>query len=338
VAVGDFNGDGRLDLAVANQGADSVSILRGNGDGTFRNKVDIAVGAAPLWLVAADFNRDGVLDLATANNGGSSISLLIGRPNGTFKSQATFNTLRNPDALVLGDVNGDGKLDIGVADATNISFLLGNGDGTFARRVDYAAKKYFGLAAGDFNGDGRLDVAAVGATQVVSVLLQSAVSLSPTSVSFGNLRVGSDSEPKTAVLKNLATTTLNISGVKVAGSDAGDFSQTNDCGVSLAPKASCHINIIFSPTTAGPRNATIQIRDDALGGSQSISVTAGRAACNPFAHRWDLLCLDRGGSGKPNAETGGKKDGPPERTLRRSEVASCRLPGRPPVSNRREQQ
>ena len=273
VVVGDFNGNGKLDLAVSNQNANTVSVLRGNGDGTFRNKVDVTVGTAPTWLAAADFNGDSVLDLATANSGGSSVSVLIGKPNGSFQSQVTYGTLSTPEALAPGDVNGDGKLDLAVVDATNISMLLGNGDGTFARRADYAAKKYLGLAAGDFNGDGRLDFAAVGGTKVVDALLQSTVSLSSTSASFGNQMVGTMSPPKTATLKNLGTTALTISNLSVVGSNAGDFSQTNDCGTSVAPKASCHINVVFSPTATGARNATVQIKDDAIGGVQTISVT-----------------------------------------------------------------
>jgi FG-GAP-like repeat/Cep192 domain 4 len=273
VVVGDFNGDGRLDLAVADQDANTVSLLRGNGDGTFRNKVDISVDAGPICIVAADFNNDGVLDLVTANSAAASVSVLIGKPNGSFQPQVKYRTLNAPQALVPGDINGDGKLDLAAADATNVSMLLGNGDGTFQRRVDYSAKKYLALATGDFNCDGRLDLAAVGGTKVTDVVLQTSVSLSNTSANFGNQMVGTMSNPKTATLRNLGTTALNVSGISVTGTDAGDFTQTNNCGTSVAARGSCQIRIVFAPTATGVRNATVQIEDDAVGGVQSISVT-----------------------------------------------------------------
>ena len=85
LVAGDFNGDGRTDLAVANYGSNDVSVLLGNGDGTFQNQVPYAVGDLPNALVAGDFNGDGRTDLAVANYGSNDVSVLLGNGDGTFQ-------------------------------------------------------------------------------------------------------------------------------------------------------------------------------------------------------------------------------------------------------------
>ncbi|MBZ5600115.1 MAG: FG-GAP-like repeat-containing protein [Acidobacteriia bacterium] len=273
VLAADFNGDGRIDLAVSNQGSNDVSILYGNADGTFRKPVQVPVGTAPLWIAAADLNGDGLVDLITANSGSSNLSILIGNQNGTFQPPTAVNTLQNPESLAVGDLNGDGKVDLAVADATKISILLGMGDGTFARRADYDGKRYLGLAAGDFNADGRLDLATVSGTTAVDVSLQTTVALSPVSLAFGGQKVGTDSPTRTVALRNLATTTLNVSDISIVGTNAEDFSQSNDCGTQVDARGSCQITVVFTPTATGVRSATIQISDDAIGGVQIIVLT-----------------------------------------------------------------
>src|SRR4029077_4752748 len=84
VAVGDFNGDGKLDLAVTNKGDKTVSILLGNGDGTFQSQTTVPTGLAPDAVVTGDFNGDGKPDLAVANFTDGTISILLGNGDGTF--------------------------------------------------------------------------------------------------------------------------------------------------------------------------------------------------------------------------------------------------------------
>src|SRR5438309_1429738 len=132
VAVGDFNGDGRVDLAVANAGGGNVSVLLGRGDGTFQPAANYDVGASPYSVAVGDFNGDGMADLAVANTGAGTISVLLGRGDGTFRTAVNYGVGASPRSVAVGDFNGDGKVDLAVANAGggNVSVLLGNGDGT----------------------------------------------------------------------------------------------------------------------------------------------------------------------------------------------------------------
>src|SRR5260370_11511182 len=159
--VGDLNGDGITDIAVANLGANTISILLGKGDGTFQPHVDYAVGSSPLSIVAGDFNGDGTIDLAVANSGSNSISILLGNGDGTFQTHVDFATNFAPQSVATADFNGDGHLDLVVADL-NISVLLGKGDGGFSAPMEFPGNGASFVAVGDFNGDGKTDVAAIG--------------------------------------------------------------------------------------------------------------------------------------------------------------------------------
>ena len=174
VAAGDFNGDGKPDLAVPT-GSNSVSVLLGNGDGTFGTHVEYAVPGHPIVVVTGDFNGDGKTDLATVDEFQSQISVLLGNGDGTFQAHQEFATGNHPVALATADVNGDGKLDIVAVDIADnsVAVLLGKGDGTFNGHVDYATGRGpSGIAIGDFNGDNKLDLVVANNTDdTVSILL-----------------------------------------------------------------------------------------------------------------------------------------------------------------------
>jgi hypothetical protein len=181
VAVGDFDRDGKLDLAVSNSAGNNVSILLGNGDGTFHVAINYIVGNNPSSLVTEDFNRDGKLDLAVANSTGNNVSILLGNGDGSFQTAVNYTVGYNPSAVAVGNFNGDGKLDLAVANSAgnNVSILLGNGDGTFQSPEDYTVGKSPSSAAvGDFNEDGELDLAVSNsADNNVSILLNTTTTI-----------------------------------------------------------------------------------------------------------------------------------------------------------------
>jgi hypothetical protein len=174
LAVGDFNGDGHVDLAVANQRSDNVSVLLGNGDGTFQAAQNYSVGAIPVSLAVGDFNGDGIPDLAVANYNSGTVSILLGRGDGTFQTSLVSYTVSDaPQSLAVGDFNGDGHLDLAVGGISKTSILLGKGDATFQAAPSYGAGNYApSVAVRDFNGDGILDLAVTNPSSgTVSILL-----------------------------------------------------------------------------------------------------------------------------------------------------------------------
>jgi hypothetical protein len=173
VAVGDFDGNGALDLVTANSNG-TLSVLLGNGDGTFQPQTDLDVGGAPRSVAVGDFNGDGKLDVVAAQQLTDTVSVLLGNGDGTFAPPQVFAASGvnfTPESMALGDVNGDGKLDLVIksvsvldSDAFQVGVLLSNGDGTFRAPLLAPAQPDGSgdLAVGDFNGDGRIDVAVAG--------------------------------------------------------------------------------------------------------------------------------------------------------------------------------
>ncbi len=160
IVVGDFNGDGKPDLAVANSGSANVSVLLGNGDGSFQAAKNFATGGSPNSIAVGDFNGDGKLDLVVGDSGAQggtgpgSVMLLLGNGDGTFQPGIQLSV--KASIVLAADVNLDGKPDL-IADG---SLLLGNGDATFqpAQNIGAGAPSL----VGDFNGDGKPDLVAGG--------------------------------------------------------------------------------------------------------------------------------------------------------------------------------
>jgi type II secretory pathway component GspD/PulD (secretin) len=179
LVAADFNGDGHLDLAVAEQGTNVVTIFLGNGDGTFKAGVDYPTGKSPVSVAAGDFDGDNILDLAVANHADNTVTVLLGKGDGTF-TEATGSPEpvgQGPSSIALADFNVDQKLDVAVADQgdSTVSLLLNTGSGRFAPAVKFAVGTGpVSAVSADFNGDSRPDLAtANNGADSVSVILNS---------------------------------------------------------------------------------------------------------------------------------------------------------------------
>lgn len=173
--VGDFNGDAISDLAVTNVSSNKISVLIGNGDGTFDLlPSNFDVGPSPGDVVSADFNGDGKLDIAASNSGSNTVTLLLGNGNGTFGARTDFTAGSSPFRLITADVNGDGKADLVTANggSNNVSVLLGTGNGSFGTATNFTSGNGpLAVQAADFDNDGKLDLAVANASDSnVSIL------------------------------------------------------------------------------------------------------------------------------------------------------------------------
>jgi hypothetical protein len=299
IGVADLRGDGKLDVAVVScgpsagipdcgQGDGVVSILLGNGDGTFQAAVPYNSGAiSPRSVSIADLKGDGIPDLVV--NGcvtpgclqDGALAVLLGNGDGTFQAAVTYDSGFGTGAIAVADVNGDGKPDLIAVDyctsylsscptSAFVGVLLGNGDGTFQTPLFFeSGANPASLAVQDVNGDGKPDVLVVnycvssensvcsGEEGAVAVLINTTVTgpaaaISPTTLNFANQAAGITSSSQVVTLTSTGTVNLTLNSVSLTGTNAADFAQTNNCGSSLAPGASCQVNVTFTPREGPP--------------------------------------------------------------------------------------
>ena len=222
IALGDVNGDGKLDLAVANNDFGNTSVFVNNGDGTFAGPALYTSGSSPASIALGDLNGDGRADLVctnsvfglnvTLNNGGGTFGAVVNYPDSGSRSVA------------LGDLNGDSRLDVAVAnDGGSVSVFVNKGDGTFTGPVTYttsSSSSTGSLAVGDLNGDGRPDLAVANDGGTVGVLINAgdgtfaavvpyAAGMKPASIALGDL--DGDGKSDLAVANNAdAVTTVSV--------------------------------------------------------------------------------------------------------------------------------
>jgi len=278
LATGDFNGDGKTDLAIADYFyGNHVAIYLGNGDGTFQQSPSgpMTVAQGSDSVVAADLNGDGILDLAVSSQAGilvnGAVSILIGKGDGTFTAASASPSVGiSPLVIAYGDFNGDGKADLATANNTDdtVSYLLGNGDGTFQPVI---ASPYLGqftqnFATADINGDGWTDAIAVtGANPLGSVL------------GIGSVLLSQPTITTTAVVTGINPIGTGTHQIQASYPGNSTYSASTSNSVALtAEQATPSITLSLSAstiTTAQPLTATIAISGPANDPTPTGSIT-----------------------------------------------------------------
>ena len=283
LVTGDFNGDGKLDVAVPGQfgTANQVDILLGSGDGSFRPNGFYPVSVDPLSVAAGRFNADDRIDLAVGNLLSNSVSILLGNGDGSFQQAIDYDSSGFATWVAVGDLNGDGKQDLAVSNlgspsnpfAGSITVLSGHGDGTFSSGLDYPAGEDLNyVAIGDFNGDHMPDLVAVDTqgNAVITLLNTGTVTFSPTTpITFPNQLVGTTSGIVSATLTNNGASPLTISSFTYTGKP---FHVQTNCKGSIAPGNQCTISATFSPQVINVSLGTITIRDSASSKPQFVEL------------------------------------------------------------------
>ena len=379
VAIGDFNGDGKLDAALIqpNGSSDNIDFFQGNGDGTFQSPIAFLAGNSPNSLNMGDFNGDGRLDLVGGNlflqtsvmlapsslafgieNVGSHSAPLIAkltndgssklqikqigingtnstdfaqtnncgksvRPGGSCKIQVVFTPtatgarsaslfveyqgVGSPETVALSGTGANLTVTltpssmtfpvqvVGTTSSEQTATLTNTGSdavtisnistsGPFSQTNNCPSSLYptnscqiqvrfTPTAKGPASGTLSVTDAAQGSPQTVSLAgTGTVVELSTVGINFGDQKVGSKSPPAPIKLTNVGTTSLSISQIAITGADAGDFSQSNNCGSSVPSKGSCKITVIFKPTAKGERAAILSITDDGGASPQMVSL------------------------------------------------------------------
>lgn len=161
IAAADFNEDGSTDLLITNISGNSLSLLIGNGDGTFQDTTTLQKGDMPRVIVAHDFNGDGHEDFVLGSAGDEKLSVFLGNGDGTFRNGQVFDTERPTLAIALSDLDGNGKVDMAVSfKSDKVEIFLSKGDGTFTEaEVLELQDTPTSIAIADYNADDILDMA-----------------------------------------------------------------------------------------------------------------------------------------------------------------------------------
>jgi hypothetical protein len=316
LVLGDFNGDGSLDivLASAHSGEQSGAVLLGNGDGTFQPR---SFDNYPPVLLADDFNGDNRLDIARLGN------VQLGNGDGTFQPPQPYSS-PGAETLAAGDFDGDGRQDLvtayhGIWDAATaqfvggyVSVLLGNGDGTFQAARDFApGAGPYSLAVADFNGDALTDLAVgLQSSGAIAVLLNDgnwpavpSITISDATVTEGNTATTSAMFTLHLSTNYNQPVTVNYSTADGTASAGADY-QAQSGMLTFAPGETTKIIVVpvngdrlaepneaFSINLSSPTNAAIAdqqgqgtiVDDDPRVSINDVTMKEGNSGLTAFA-------------------------------------------------------
>jgi uncharacterized repeat protein (TIGR01451 family) len=290
IAIGDFNRDGKQDLAVTSYAYAAVTLKFGDGMGGFPNTSSVGTSGAPVFVAVGDFNNDGKQDLAVANSGAHSVSVHFGDGMGGFPTSTSTIAQFSPSSIAIGDFNHDGNQDFAVANSSgdNVKINLGNGAGGFPASNTFFADDPQSLAIGDFNGDGKQDLAVTaGSADSVTIRLGDGTGgfpdASATTVGAGDnpihivtgdfnhdfktdIIVTNHNSANVTVLLNTCVPSADLS---ISKTDMADPVMTNQ-----------KINYQLVVTNNGPGSAPAVVLTDTLpAGSTFVSATPSVGSC-----------------------------------------------------------
>lgn len=313
IAVADFNQDKNKDMAISNARQSSVSVLLGNGDGTFQTQVTYPTDLTsnPQFVASGDFNGDGYPDLVTANTGSSNISVLINKKDGTFKTQVLYsmgNLKSDPISIAIADVNKDTFLDIITANSgtNNVSVFLGKGDGTFYLGKGDGILKMPGayttnlapssIVISDISHDGNLDVAtATRRSNEVSILLGNGDGTFQTNLNYTRDNISDPVSLVTGDFNNdgyldIATANFHSNNISVSlGGENGIFQYpiTYSVGTNPTSVATAYLNgnnaLSLVTTNSGSDNISVLLGNGDGSFQSQVSYSTGTAAFPVFA-------------------------------------------------------
>ena len=245
VTLANLNGDGKLDMVVANAGASTVTVRLGNGDGSFGPGSNFATGTTPKSVAVADLNADGNQDLVTADQDSNTASVLLGNGNGTFGAKTSYPVCAGTHEPTIGNFNGDGRPDIALAcwGGSVISVLLNAGNGTFGSAINStAAAAPHSLVARDFDLDGKTDLAVADHDAASVSILRgngNGTFQSPVNYSVGtgphSLRIGDFNRDGVADLVTANDGSNNVSILR--GNSNGTFAASVNYATGPVPKS-----------------------------------------------------------------------------------------------------
>jgi len=279
VAVGDFNGDGKLDLAVTQTGSEPLSIFLGDGTGNFTLATSPATNGG-VAVAIGDFNGDGRMDLAAL--GADSVFILLQAAPAVKLSPSTltfgtqlFGTSSNAQPVTLTNT-GKAALQISKV-VTSPNFSQTN---SCPRKLQPGGQCTANVVFTPHNVNtitGTITITdnAPNSPQTVQLTgVGTAVTLLPSSLNFGSQPVGTTSQPQSVTFTNYAPKAVTISGGGLTGSNPGSFALSNNtCGTSVPAGSSCTISVTFAPKYSGPKNATLEVNDNGGASPQTVALS-----------------------------------------------------------------